>query len=227
MIRCPLRSLEFEPGVASRTRLVLASASDARLQTLRNAGLDPEVIVSGVDEESDPAGSIQELTAWLAQRKAEAVSTRIDHGSGTTVVIGCDSMLELDGRGYGKPGTQAEAARRWQRMRGRSGLLHTGHHVMLHEGRAITSRTAVASTLVHFAALTDSEIEAYVASAEPLHVAGGFTIDGLGGPFVTGIEGDHHNVFGLSLPLLRTILNELGIFWPSLWGSLPTAGNPR
>ena len=133
------------------------------------------------------------------------------------MVIGCDSMLELDGRGYGKPGTPAEAARRWQAMSGRFGLLHTGHHVMLHQGRAITTRTAVASTLVHFAELTDEEIEAYVASAEPLHAAGGFTADGLGGPFITGIEGDHHNVVGLSLPLLRTILTELGISWPSLW----------
>jgi nucleoside triphosphate pyrophosphatase len=204
--------------VASRIRLVLASASDARLRTLRGAGLDPEVIVSGVDEDSEAVESVPGLTALLAQRKAEAVSARIDHGPGTTVVIGCDSMLELDGMGYGKPGTPAEAARRWQRMRGRFGLLHTGHHVMLHQGK-ITTRTAVASTLVHFAELSDEEIEAYVASAEPLHVAGGFTVDGLGGPFISGIEGDHHNVVGLSLPLLRTILNELGILWPSLWSN--------
>jgi septum formation protein len=203
--------------VGSQIRLVLASASDARLRTLRDAGLDPEVIVSGVDEDSGSVESVPELTALLAQRKAEAVSARIDHGPRTTVVIGCDSMLELDGMGYGKPATPAEAARRWQRMCGRFGLLHTGHHVMLHQGKAITTRTAVASTLVHFAELTDEEIEAYVASAEPLHVAGGFTIDGLGGPFIAGIEGDHHNVVGLSLPLLRTILNELGISWPSLW----------
>jgi septum formation protein len=196
---------------------VLASASDARLRTLRGAGLDPEVIVSGVDEDTEAVDGVRELTARLAQLKAEAVSVRIDHGPGTTVVIGCDSMLELDGRGYGKPGTPDEAVRRWQRMRGRFGLLHTGHHVMLHQDKAITTRTAVASTLVHFAELSDEEIEAYVASAEPLQVAGGFTVDGLGGPFITGIEGDHHNVVGLSLPLLRSILNELGISWPSLW----------
>lgn len=174
-------------------------------------------MVSGVDEDSEAVDGVRELTARLAQLKAQAVSAEIDHGSGTTVVIGCDSMLELDGMGYGKPGTPAEAARRWQLMRGRSGLLHTGHHVMLHQGGAITTRTAVASTLVLFAELTDEEIEAYVGSAEPLQVAGGFTVDGLGGPFITGVEGDHHNVVGLSLPLLRTILSELGISWPSLW----------
>ena len=174
-------------------------------------------MVSGVDEDSEAVDGVRELTARLAQLKAQAVSAGIDHGSGITVVIGCDSMLELDGMGYGKPGTPAEAARRWQRMRGRSGLLHTGHHVMVHQGGGITTRTAVASTLVHFAELADEEIEAYVASAEPLLVAGGFTVDGLGGPFISGIEGDHHNVVGLSLPLLRTMLNELGISWPNLW----------
>ena len=201
----------------AQVRIVLASASDARLRTLRTAGLDPDVIVSGVDEDSEPVDGVRELTARLAQLKAEAVSARIDHEAGTTVVIGCDSMLELDGMGYSKPGTPGEAARRWQQMRGRFGLLHTGHHVMLHQAKAITTRTAVASTLVHFAELTDEEIDAYVASGEPLHVAGGFTVDGLGGAFVTGIEGDHHNVVGLSLPLLRTMLDELGIWWPSLW----------
>jgi septum formation protein len=206
-------------GVVSQIRLLLASASDARLRTLRGAGLDPEVIVSGVDEDSETVDGVRELTARLAQLKAEAVSARIDHEPETTVVVGCDSMLELEGMGYGKPGTPAEAAQRWQRMSGRFGLLHTGHHVMLHQGKATTTRNAVASTLVHFAELTDEEIAAYVATAEPLNVAGGFTVDGLGGPFVTGIEGDHHNVVGLSLPLLRTMLNELGIWWPSLWGS--------
>ena len=105
-------------------------------------------------------------------------------------------------------------------IRGRAATLHTGHHVILHSGTTVATRTAVASTLVHFAEITDAEIEAYVATTEPLNVAGGFTIDGLGGPYITKIEGDHHNVVGISLPLLRAMLNELGIWWPSLWRSL-------
>jgi septum formation protein len=203
--------------MADPVRLVLASASNARLRTLRNAGLDPEVIVSGVDEDTEPVHGVPQLAMRLAGLKAEAVSARLDHGPGATVVIGCDSLLELDGVPYGKPGTPTEAVRRWQRLRGRAGKLHTGHHVIMRRETGTTARAAVASTLVYFAQITNAEIEAYVASLEPLQVAGGFTIDGLGGPFVTGIEGDHHNVVGLSLPLLRTMLNELGISWPSLW----------
>jgi septum formation protein len=202
-------------------RLVLASASTARLRTLRNAGLDPEVIVSGIEEDTQPVDGVAELTARLARLKAEAVSTQIDQGLRATVVIGCDSLLELDGVHYGKPGSPEEAVRRWHLIRGRAGQLHTGHHVLLRRGTETTARTAVASTLVYFAPITDEEIDAYVASTEPIHVAGGFTIDGLGGPFVTGIEGDHHNVVGLSLPLLRTMLNALGISWPSLWHIAP------
>ena len=201
----------------SRPRLVLASASEARLRTLRNAGLRPEVVVSGVEEASEAAGSVAELTARLAQLKASAVDARTDHGSTPTLVIGCDSLLEVDGVGCGKPRTPPGAVRRWQEIRGRAATLHTGHHVIFRRGTAVATRAAVASTLVHFAEITDAEIEAYVATTEPLNVAGGFTIDGLGGPYITKIEGDHHNVVGISLPLLRAMLNELGIWWPSLW----------
>jgi len=205
--------------VTDQIRLVLASASDARLRTLRDAGLNPEVVVSGVDEGSESSDGVSELTAQLARLKAEAVSARIDLGPDPTVVIGCDSLLELDGVACGKPKTPTAAVRRWQQLRGRAGLLHTGHHVILHNGTEVATSAAVASTVVHFAEITDAEIDAYVASNEPLYVAGGFTIDGLGGPFITRIEGDHHNVVGLSLPLLRIMLRELGIWWPNLWRS--------
>ena len=137
-----------------------------------------------------------------------------------TLVIGCDSLLELDGVGYGKPGTPAEAVRALAtRSRPGGDAAHGPPRDLPSRTQTVTTRTAVASTVVHFAKITDEEIEAYVASTEPLYVAGGFTIDGLGGPFITSIEGDHHNVVGLSLPLLRTMLNELGIWWPSLWRS--------
>ncbi len=194
-------------------RLVLASASPARLATLRSAGLSPEVEVSGVDEDTVHAADVPSLVAALARAKAEAVATRRS-AAADEVVIGCDSLLELDGRGLGKPVDAAEAVSRWRTMRGRSGVLHTGHHlVRLPDGAA---RTATASTTVHFADLDDAEIDAYVATGEPLLVAGAFTIDGLGGPYVTGIEGDHHNVVGISLPLLRGLLADLGIAWPEL-----------
>jgi septum formation protein len=207
--------------VTAALRLVLASASPARLTTLREAGLDPEVIVSGVDESQVTAATPAALTGRLAELKAEAVFAALEPES-AALVIGCDSMLELDGRAYGKPTSAAEATERWRSMRGRSGVLHTGHQVILGRGGAgqngdVHRRDAVASTTVHFADLSDAEIEAYVGTGEPLQVAGAFTVDGLGGPFVTRIEGDYHNVVGLSLPLLRTLLAELGIDWPALW----------
>jgi septum formation protein len=205
-------------------RLVLASASPARVATLRSAGLFPEVVVSGVDETAVTADTVPELVSRLARLKAEAAATRLDHDQQTTIVVGCDSLLELDGAAYGKPGSAAEATERWRRMRGRSGVLHTGHHVLVRRAGRQRSNSAVASTTVHFAALTDAEIAAYVATGEPLEVAGGFTVDGLGGAFVSGIEGDHHNVVGISLPLLRTLLAGLGIAWPSLWNGGPGQG---
>ena len=198
-------------------RLVLASASPARLATLRAAGLDPEVIVSGVDESGIEAPNPAALTAELARLKAEAVDATLALDGRTTVLVGCDSMLELDGRAYGKPATAAVAVERWRLMRGRTGVLNTGHHVVVHTAGSRAVAHAVGSTRVTFADLGDDEIDAYVASGEPLEVAGAFTVDGLGGPFVTGIEGDHHNVVGISLPLLRTLVAGLGVPWPSLW----------
>lgn len=199
-------------------RVILASASPARLQTLRSAGLTPEVMVSGVDEDKVAEPTVAELVATLARLKAQAVAERLSAEVGsTTVVIGCDSLLELDGVGLGKPGTAIEATRRWQSMRGRSGVLHTGHHVVRIESGELAAESASAATIVHFAELSDAEITAYVATGEPLDVAGAFTIDGLGGAFVTRIEGDHHSVVGLSLPLVRSMLATLGISWTDLW----------
>ena len=196
---------------------MLASASPARLATQRGAGLDPEVVVSGVDESGVEAESPAALTAELARLKAEAVEASLALDGRPTVLVGCDSMLELDGQAYGKPGTPAAAVERWRLMRGRTGVLNTGHHLVVHRDGARAVRSAVGSTRVTFADLGDDEIDAYVATGEPLEVAGAFTVDGLGGPFVERIEGDHHNVVGISLPLLRTLIGELGVAWPTLW----------
>ncbi|MDD9206404.1 Maf family protein [Georgenia sp. 10Sc9-8] len=211
------------------TTLLLASASPARLATLRSAGLDPLVAVSAVDEPALLAAAgagtgrvpAAEQVLLLARAKARDVVGRAPGVAGADVVLGCDSMLELvvDGAAevVGKPADAAEATARWRRMRGRSGVLHTGHWlVCAGDGREV-GRTS--STTVHFADVSDAEIDAYVASGEPLHVAGAFTIDGLGGPFVERLEGDHHGVVGVSLPLLRHLLGELGITVPDLWGA--------
>ncbi|HEX8487387.1 MAG TPA: Maf family protein [Propionibacteriaceae bacterium] len=226
-------------------RLVLASASPARLSTLRHAGLRPEVIVSGVDESGLSHLAPPEVARRLAILKAEAVAARLpDAPAGAsplgaeplgaeplgaaalpvvTIVIGCDSVLGLDGHVFGKPGTPEVARQRWRSMRGRTGVLHTGHHVIVRRGQQTVTRTEVAATTVHFADLSDAEIDAYVATGEPLEVAGAFTVDGLGGAFVSRLEGDHHNVVGISLPLLRVMLGELHIRWTDLWtGSDPS-----
>ena len=195
--------------------LVLASASPARLATLRSAGVEPEVIVSGVDESQVDGVPPAELALQLAELKAAAVATRLADDPGDRLVLGCDSVLELDGVALGKPDDAAEATMRWQAMRGRSGVLHTGH--ALHDLGTGRVAAATASTTVHFADVTDVEIAAYVATGEPLYVAGAFTIDGRGGAFVRGIEGDHHNVVGISLPLLRELLAELDRSWVDLW----------
>jgi septum formation protein len=196
------------------TTLVLASQSPARLQTLRNAGIEPVVIVSGVDEDQLAGLPPAELALRLAELKAQAVAPRSEVPGGA-LVLGCDSVLELDNEALGKPGTPEEATRRWRAMRGRDGVLVTGHCLIdTATGRSVS---ATASTTVRFADVTDAEIEAYVGTGEPLHVAGAFTVDGLGGAFVTGIDGDHHNVVGVSLPRLRELVLDLGHEWTELW----------
>jgi septum formation protein len=186
-------------------RFVLASSSPARLETLRRAGVDPEVVVSGVDEDSITLDDTAELVVQLAELKALSVADRI---AGAALVLGCDSMLELDGRPLGKPGSVEAAALRWRQMRRRTGTLHTGHCLV----DTSTGRRAVrgVDTRVRFGDLTDAEIDAYCATGEPTAVAGAFTVDGLGGWFIDGVDGDHHNVVGVSLPALRGLLRELG-----------------
>ena len=201
--------------------LVLASASPARLATLRAAGIEPTVLVSGVDESQIDAEHPADLAESLAAAKCAAVAGRGDLPAGS-LVLGCDSVLELDGEALGKPGTHEEAARRWRSMRGRSGVLYTGHHLREPSTGAVAEE--VVGTTVHFAEVSDAEIEAYVATGEPLQVAGAFTIDGYGGAFVERIEGDHHNVVGLSLPVLRHLVHQLGHAWPELWSGARSSG---
>jgi septum formation protein len=207
------------PATDPAVTLVLASASPARLKTLRQAGVEPVVVVSDVDEDivvSDAFeryGALEaaDVALLLARAKAEDVAAESEVSA---IVVGCDSVLELDGEVHGKPATPAEAIERWKRMRGTSGVLHTGHWVVDdRDAGSGATLGATASTTVHFAKLTDAEIDAYVATGEPLLVAGAFTVDGLGGAFVSSIEGDYHNVVGLSLPLLRELLVEVGVGW--------------
>lgn len=205
--------------------LVLASASPARLATLRSAGVEPRVVVSDVDEDAVVARhgvcDAEDVALVLARAKAEDVASR-PHLGGDALVLGCDSVLELDGAVHGKPTSAEDAVARWRQMRGSSGVLHTGHWVVdVRDDGTGGTLGAVSSTVVRFADLSDDEIEAYVATGEPLRVAGAFTIDGLGGAYVRGIEGDHHGVVGLSLPLLRDLLGDLGVPWHTLWGTDP------
>ncbi|MEU9385139.1 nucleoside triphosphate pyrophosphatase [Streptomyces sp. NPDC048279] len=194
-------------------RLVLASQSPARLNLLQQAGLTPEVIVSGVDEDAVTAPTPAELALALAEAKASVVAARPDVQG--AIVIGCDSVLDLDGRALGKPADAEEATARWKSMRGRAGTLQTGHCVWDTAGNRHVSATA--STVVRFGEPSDAEVAAYVASGEPLYVAGAFTLDGRSAPFIDGIEGDHGNVIGISLPLVRRLLGELGIGITELW----------
>jgi septum formation protein len=210
-------------ALAESTRLVLASASPARLATLRSAGLEPEVVVSGVDESTAEAPTPARLAVELAAMKAEAVATRLGgpSGPGDALVMGCDSVLEFDGAVHGKPRDADEARARWRAMRGGSGVLHTGHCLV--DTASWRRVVREADTVVHFADVDDVEIDAYVATGEPLKVAGAFTLDGLGGAFVRGIEGDPHTVVGIGLPLLREMFAEVGVRWTDLWRRFPAA----
>ncbi|SET78382.1 Maf family protein [Geodermatophilus poikilotrophus] len=195
-------------------RLVLASASPARLALMRQAGLTPEVVVSHVDESTVRAARVGEQVALLAAAKAKAVAEQ----QTDALVVGADSLLEFRGQPLGKPADLPDARDRWQRMSGRSGVLHTGQALFDVQGGQVVSRdVAVVSTVVHFASPTPREIEAYLATGEPLAVAGAFTLDGLGAPFVRRVEGDPAAVVGLSLATLRAQLAKRGLAITDLW----------
>ena len=207
------------------TRLVLASTSPARLSLLRAGGIEPITISPGVDEDAvaeraQAAGLIrnsQDMVLILAKAKAEAVLAHPD--AQNAIVIGCDSALEFGGKTLGKPHQPEIAKTRWQELRGNSGTLHSGHWLIDNRTGATmppaTGKTS--STVVHFANISDAEIDAYVATGEPLKVAGAFTVDSLGGAFISRIEGDTHTVIGLSLPTLRELSQVLGVEYTSYW----------
>ena len=212
------------------TRVVLGSASPGRLKVLRQDGIDPLVVVSGVDEDLVIAGlgpdaSPGGVVCALAAAKAEQVAGELDGAiAADCVVIGCDSMLYLDGRLCGKPESADAAVSQWRLMGGRSGHLYTGHCLLRLSDSAITHREVQsACTTVRFAAPTDADLQAYVATGEPQRVAGGFTLDGPGGWFVDGVDGDPSNVIGVSLPLLRSLVQRVGLSVAALWAA--NAGN--
>lgn len=194
-------------------RIVLASQSKSRRTLLEDAGLKPTIIVSNVDEETDffNAMTPEDMVIALAISKAHTVREMIDYPA---IIIGCDSTFDVDGVSFGKPGTPEVAVERAKKISGRTGLLHTGHCVIDTErGIEIADRV---TTKVTFTDMTDEEIHDYVASEEPLHVAGGFTLDGFGSPFIPVIEGDYTNVVGISMPFLRNAMKQLGYSWPQV-----------
>jgi septum formation protein len=206
------------------TRVVLGSASAGRLRVLRQAGVEPLVVVSGVDEDAivaalGPDTAPGDVVRSLAEAKADHVATIVGTADAADcVVIGCDSMLYIDGRLAGKPASTDAARREWQSMAGRSGQLHTGHCVVRLRDGKVSRRAAESSfTTVHFGTPTAADLDAYLDSGEPLAVAGAFTLDGLGGWFVDRIEGDPSNVIGLSLPLTRSLLQRVGLSIAELW----------
>lgn len=195
---------------APRT-LLLASGSPARLRLLREAGIEPRVVVSGADETADPGLGTAAVVAMLAERKAAAVAAL--HPA--ELVLGCDSLLDVDGRPMGKPASADSATGLLRGLAGRKAVLYTGHRLI--DGKSRRQASGVAATIVRFGTPTDAELAAYVATGEPLQLAGAFSIDGRGAPFIDGIDGDPSNVIGLSLPLLRRLLAELDIAITELW----------
>jgi septum formation protein len=194
-------------------QIVLASQSSSRRRLLEGAGLNPTVIVSHVDEETDffTAMSPADMVIALAIAKAHTVRESIDYPA---IIIGCDSTFDVDGISFGKPETPTVAIERAGKISGRSGLLHTGHCIIdTEKGIEIADRI---TTKVTFDVMNEEEIADYVASGEPLKVAGGFTLDGFGSPFIPVIEGDYTNVVGISMPFLRRAIKELGYTWPQL-----------
>lgn len=196
-------------------RIVLASQSTSRRRLLEDAGLKPTIIVSNVDEETEffNAMTPEDMVIALAISKAHTVREMIDYPA---IIIGCDSTFDVDGVSFGKPGTPEVARERAKKISGRTGLLHTGHCIIDTErGIEIADRV---TTKVTFTDMSDEEIDDYVASEEPLHVAGGFTLDGFGSPFIPVIEGDYTNVVGISMPFLRSAMKQLGYSWPQVKG---------
>jgi septum formation protein len=194
-------------------RIVLASQSTSRRRLLEDAGLKPTIIVSNVDEETDFFNAMApvDMVIALAISKAHTVREMIDYPA---IIIGCDSTFDVDGVSFGKPGTPEVAIERAQQISGRTGLLHTGHCIIdTEQGIEIADRV---TTKVTFTNMTEEEIADYVASEEPLHVAGGFTLDGFGSPFIPVIEGDYTNVVGISMPFLRSAMKQLGYSWPQV-----------